>query len=79
MATQEAEEKKVVTRGLSPGGVVIASEDGRGAKDISVKELEAALRQGVALEATPVRPWGRSQIGLQNLNFLESTILFQIF
>lgn len=57
MATQEAEEnKEAVMRGLPPGGVVIASEDGCGAKEISAKELEAAVRQGVALEATRVRP-----------------------
>lgn len=59
MATQEAEEKEeMVMRSLPPGGVVIASGDGYGAKEISAKELEAAVRQGVALEATPVRPLG---------------------
>lgn len=45
-------------RGLSPGDVVIASRDGYRAKEFLAKELEAAVRQGAALEATTVHPLG---------------------
>lgn len=65
MATQEADEKKaVVVRGLP---VVIASWNGFGAKYFSAEELEAAVKQGLALEATPVCPWGRGCVGLHSL------------
>lgn len=62
MATQEAKEKKeVAVRGLPRGGVTIASAVGFGAKEFSMKELEAAIKLGAALEETPVRPLGTSR------------------
>lgn len=59
-ASKEEEEKKeVVVHGLPPGGVVIASGDDFGMKLFSAKEIEAAVRHGVALEPDPVPPLGR--------------------
>lgn len=59
MATQEAKEKEeVAVSGLPRGGVTIASAEGYGAKEFSMKELEAAIKLGAALEGTPVRPLG---------------------
>lgn len=52
------EKKEVLVRGLPPGGIVIASGDNSGMKKFSAKELEAAIRHGVALKATPVLPLG---------------------
>ena len=37
-----------------PGGVLIASRDGVGVKVFSAKEVEAAVRHGVVLEAAQV-------------------------
>lgn len=41
-------------RGRALGGIVIASGNNFGMKEFSVKELEAAIRHEVALEAAPV-------------------------
>lgn len=42
-----------------PRGVVIAAGDDFGVKLFSAKEIEAAVRHGVALEPAPVLPLGR--------------------
>lgn len=47
-------------RRLHPAEPVIASGDGFGVKEFSAKEIEAAVRHGIALEAAPVRPLGRA-------------------
>lgn len=46
---QPEEPKKVVLRGLPPGGVTVASDDGYGSKRFSARELEEAMRCGMAL------------------------------
>ena len=70
MASRKAEEKKeppenkeqlekpkeAVVRGIPCKGVIVASGDGFGTKEFSAAELEAAVRHGVALERSPVRP-----------------------
>lgn len=53
--SKEEEKKEVLVQGLPPGGVVIASGDNFGMKEFSAKELEVAVRHGVALEAAPAR------------------------
>lgn len=73
--SKEEEKKEVLVRGLPPGGVVIASGDNFGMKEFSAKELEVAIRHGVALEAAPARatqssPWGRGCVGVHSLNLL---------
>lgn len=44
--------------GLPPRGVVIASGDEFDEKIFSAREIEAAVRHGVALEPAPVLPLG---------------------
>ena len=61
-ASKEEEEKKeVVVHGLPPGGIVIAAGDDFGVKLFSAKEIEAAVRHGVALEPAPVLPLGQGK------------------
>lgn len=45
-------------QGLPPGGEVLASGNNFGVKLFSAKEIEAAVRHGVALEITPVHALG---------------------
>ncbi|MCJ1347346.1 hypothetical protein MMC31_005569, partial [Peltigera leucophlebia] len=53
-APKEAEAKEeVVVRRLPIGGVLVASGDDFGMKEFSAKEVEAAIRHGVALETAP--------------------------
>lgn len=50
------EVKEVAVRGLPPEGLSMASGDGYGAKNFAIKELEATIRGGVALEPALVHP-----------------------
>ncbi|MCJ1348929.1 hypothetical protein MMC31_007162 [Peltigera leucophlebia] len=69
MATPKVEErdeqlekaKEVMVKGLPSRGVIVASGNGFGNREFLAAELEAAVRQGVALESSPVRPLGTSK------------------
>lgn len=50
--------------GLPQGGVVIASGDDFGVKLFSAKEIEAAVRHGVALEPDQSSPWDGGCVGV---------------
>ncbi len=58
--TKAEEVKEVRVWGLPPRGVSIPSGDEFGAKSFTKEELESAVRNGLALEAQPVRPVGYS-------------------
>lgn len=58
---KEEEKKDIVVHGLPRGGIIIASADGFGVKGFSMGELETTIKQGAALEETPVRPLAMSK------------------
>lgn len=67
--------KEVVVQGLPPRGIVIASGNNFGVKLFSAKEIEAAVRHGVALETAPVHSLGRTK---RRYSQLEPLYFFHI-
>lgn len=51
--------------------VSVASGECFGAKRFSKGEIEAAVRDGLALESLPVRPLGAPLVGLYGLNLQD--------
>lgn len=58
--TKPEEAKEVVLRGAPQGGLSVASGDGFGANSFSAQEVGATIKDGVALQPTPVRPVGKT-------------------